>query len=234
MPNCKDYVNQGGLSRQAIFYAVDQSLGRLGTNYIDLLQIHRFDDTVPIEETMEALHDLIKMGKLRYIGASSMWAFQFAMMQSCAESRGWTKFVSMQGQYSLLYREEEREMIKYCRLTGVGFLSWGPLGKGALARPPDAPPTKRSSRAKDKSQTGPGKIDAEIVKRVHHVATEKGWRMSQVALAWMAKRITSPVVGINSVERLDEVLGMRGKELSAEEEVLLEELYRPREVDGHT
>jgi len=122
----KDYVNHGGLSRNAIFDAVERSLKRLGIEYIDLYQIHRFDYTTPIEETMQALHDLVRAGKVRYIGASSMWAFQFAMMQSCAEKNGWTKFVSMQNQYSLLYREEEREVNKYCNLTGVGLIPWEP------------------------------------------------------------------------------------------------------------
>ena len=122
MPQLKDYTNQGGLSRAAIFNAVDASLKRLNMDYMDLLQIHRFDPTTPIEETMEALHDLIKSGKVRYIGASSMWATQFAQMQFVAEKNGWTKFISMQNQYSLLYREEEREMNKYCDATGVGLI----------------------------------------------------------------------------------------------------------------
>jgi aryl-alcohol dehydrogenase-like predicted oxidoreductase len=122
LPHLKDYVNQGGLSRAAIFNAVDASLARLDTPYIDLLQIHRFDKHTPIEETMEALHDLVKAGKVRYIGASSMWATEFARMQFCAEKHGWTRFVSMQGHYNLLYREEEREMIRFCNETGVGLI----------------------------------------------------------------------------------------------------------------
>jgi aryl-alcohol dehydrogenase-like predicted oxidoreductase len=122
MPQLKDYTNQGGLSRQAIFNAVNASLKRLDLDYVDLLQIHRFDETVPIEETMEALHDLVKSGKVRYIGASSMWAVQFAQMQHVAEKNGWTKFVSMQNHYNLLYREEEREMNRFCNSTGVGLI----------------------------------------------------------------------------------------------------------------
>lgn len=122
LPQLKDYNNQAGLSRAAIFNAVEKSLARLDTPYIDLLQIHRFDKSTPIEETMEALHDLVKSGKVRYIGASSMWAVEFAMMQACAEKHGWTKFVSMQNHYSLLYREEEREMNRYCDATGVGLI----------------------------------------------------------------------------------------------------------------
>lgn len=126
----KDYVNVGGLSRVAIFNAVNNSLRRLGTDYIDLLQIHRFDPETPIEETMKALHDLVQSGKVHYIGASSMWAYQFAMMQATAERHGWTKFVSMQNHYSLVYREEEREMNRFCRETGVGLIPWGPLHAG--------------------------------------------------------------------------------------------------------
>jgi aryl-alcohol dehydrogenase-like predicted oxidoreductase len=133
MPLLRDYTNQGGLSRQAIFNAVNASLKRLDTDYIDLLQIHRFDPKTPIEETMEALHDLVKSGKVRYIGASSMWAVQFAQMQFAAEKHGWTKFVSMQNHYNLLYREEEREMIRFCNDTGVGLIPVSPLPHSHLS-----------------------------------------------------------------------------------------------------
>jgi aryl-alcohol dehydrogenase-like predicted oxidoreductase len=231
MPKTKDYVNHGGLSRQAIFQAVDASLKRLDTDYMDLLQIHRFDKDVPIEETMEALHDLVKMGKVRYIGASSMWTYQFAMMQSCAEAHGWTKFVSMQNHYNLLYREEEREMNKYCDVTGVGLIPWAPLCRGILARPPSVEKTERS--AKDMSRTGYSDIDKQIVKRVQEIAEKRGWKMSQVALAWINKRVTSPIIGFSSVERIDEALEVRGKDLTPEEEKYLEELYEPRKVEGH-
>ena len=232
MPTTKEYVNRGGLSRGGIFQAVDASLARLGTDYIDLLQIHRFDPDVPIEETMEALHDLIKAGKVRYIGASSMWTHQFVMMQACAEAHGWTKFVSMQNHYSLLYREEEREMNRYCRLTGVGIIPWGPLCRGALARPPGAPLTERWTT--DKAETGHGDVDAAIVRRAHEVSFRREWPMSHVALAWIGQRVTSPIVGISSVERLDEILGLRGKRLTSEEVTYLEELYQPRKVEGHS
>jgi aryl-alcohol dehydrogenase-like predicted oxidoreductase len=231
MPQTKDYVNHGGLSRQAIFQAVDASLKRLNTEYMDLLQIHRFDKDVPIEETMEALHDLVKMGKVRYIGASSMWTYQFAMMQSCAEAHGWTKFVSMQNHYNLLYREEEREMNKYCDLTGVGLIPWAPLCRGILARPPSAEKTERS--AEDRAKTGYSEVDKQIVKRVQEIAEKRGWKMSHVALAWINKRIASPTIGFSSVERIDEALEVRGKELTEEEEKYLEELYEAREVEGH-
>jgi aryl-alcohol dehydrogenase-like predicted oxidoreductase len=231
MPDAKDYVNQGGLSKQAIFQAVEASLKRLDTAYIDLLQVHRFDPHSPIDETMEALHDLVKMGKVRYIGASSMWTYQFVMMQSCAESHGWTRFVSMQNHYSLLYREEEREMNSYCNLTGVGLTPWAPLCRGFLARPPEAAQTERS--AKDKAQTGHSKVDKQIIRRVQEIASKRNWPMSHVALAWIRKRVASPIVGLSSLEQMDEILDARGKELTDDEERYLEELYEARKVEGH-
>jgi len=233
----KDYVNQGGLSRQAIFAAVDASLARLDTPYIDLLQIHRFDETVPIEETMEALHDLVKSGKVRYIGASSMWATQFARMQFTAEKNNWTKFVSMQNHYNLLYREEEREMNRFCNDTGVGLIPWAPLCRGHLARPyEEFGKTARSAPEKENSSgrnTGRGEPDVTIIKRVEELAKKKDWKMSQVALAWINKRISSPIIGFSSVERMDEALGARGKTLTEEEEKYLEELYVPKTISGH-
>lgn len=159
-----------GLSRIAIFSAVEASLKRLDTPYIDLLQIHRFDYNTPIEETMEALHDLVRSGKVRYIGASSMWATQFAQMQHAAEKRGWTKFISMQNQYSLLYREEEREMNRYCNDTGVGLIPWAPLAAGRLARPAES----FSSTDRAKTLDGLTENDAKIVKRVEEIAAKKG------------------------------------------------------------
>ena len=232
MQKTKDYINHGGLSRQAIFQAVDASLERLDTPYMDLLQIHRFDKETPIEETMEALHDLVRMGKVRYIGASSMFAYQFAMMQECAASHGWTKFVSMQNHYNLLYREEEREMNKYCDLTGVGLIPWAPLCRGILARPPGSDKTTRSS--KDGSETGYSDVDQQIIKRVQEIADKKGWKMSHVALAWINKRIASPIIGFSSVERIDESLDVKGKTLTEDEEKYLEELYEARKIEGHS
>ena len=183
----KDYVNIGGLSRRAIIHSVDQSLQRLGIDYLDLLQIHRFDPDTEIEETMEALHDVVKSGKVRYIGASSMWTYQLAMMQACAEKNGWTKFVSMQNHYSLLYREEEREMNKYCKLTGVALIPWAPLARGHLARPAsEFGNTVRSAGEKQRVvfPTGHTDTDQKIIARVEELAKKKGWKMSQVALAW--------------------------------------------------
>ncbi|KAF2083378.1 Aldo/keto reductase [Saccharata proteae CBS 121410] len=234
MKTTKDYINQGGLSRTAIFNAVDASLKRLDTGYLDLLQIHRFDATVPIEETMEALHDLVKSGKVRYIGASSMWAYQFAMMQFCAEKHGWTKFVSMQNQYSLCYREEEREMNKFCLETGVGLIPWAPLYRGHLARPLSSQETARSEATKKipvfKDMTGK---DPEIIKRVEELAGKKGWKMSQVALAWVVQKGALPIVGFSSVDRIDEACGVTGKTLSEEEMKYLEEPYETKAIVGH-
>lgn len=200
----KEYVNRGGLSRRAIHDAVDKSLARMGIDYIDLLQIHRFDPHTPVEETMEALHDLVKSGKVLYIGASSMWAYQFATMQFVAEKHGWTKFVSMQNHYNLLYREEEREMNKFCHETGVGLIPWAPLCRGHLARPPsDYGSTVRSAGEQKKPifTTGTSESDQVIIKRVQELAEKKGWKMSHVALAWINKRISSPIIGFSSVER---------------------------------
>ncbi|RFU35398.1 hypothetical protein B7463_g952, partial [Scytalidium lignicola] len=220
----KDYVNQGGLSRQAIFNAVEASLKRLDTPYLDLLQIHRFDPTTPIEETMEALHDLVKSGKVRYIGASSMWATQFAQLQFVAEKNGWTKFISMQNQYNLIYREEEREMIRFCNSTGVGLIPWAPLARGNLARPYEVFGSTIRSKP-EKEAGGLTEIDAKIIQRVQELAEKKGWKMTHVALAWINKRVSSPIVGFSSVARLDEAIEARGKTLTDEEEEYLEELF---------
>ncbi|CAO2655156.1 Nn.00g102200.m01.CDS01 [Neocucurbitaria sp. VM-36] len=229
----KEYVNQFGLSRTALFSAVDASLERLQTNYIDVFWIHRFDPYTPIEETMQALDDLVRCGKIRYIGASSMWTYQFAMMQFCAEKHGWTKFVAMQSHYSLLYREEEREMNRFCRATGVAIVPWGPLAQGQLARPLAARGTTARSAGGggDPSNTRPEAV--EIIQRVEKLAGDKGWTMSQVALAWTMKRVTSPIIGFSSVERINEALLAVGKCLSPTEEKYLEEVYTPLEVEGH-
>jgi aryl-alcohol dehydrogenase-like predicted oxidoreductase len=216
-------------------HQVNESLRRLETDYIDLLQIHRFDYNVPIEETMEALHDLVRSGKVRYIGASSMWTYQFAMMQFTAEKHGWTKFISMQNQYSLLYREEEKEMNAFCDLTGVGLIPWAPLCRGHLARPFDSyGKTERSSKEKEMgiTETGDNDIDRQIINRVEEIAKKHGWKMSHVALAWINKRISSPIIGFSSVARMDEAIEARGKTLTIEEEKYLMELYQPKKYNG--
>ncbi|KIY53431.1 Aldo/keto reductase [Fistulina hepatica ATCC 64428] len=225
--NSRDYVNQAGLSRAAIFNAVEVSLARLDTPYIDLYQIYRFDPETPVEETMKALHDLEQSGKVRYIGASSMRAWQFAHMNEVARRNGWTTFVSMQNEYSLIYREEEREMLPYCKFHGIDIIPWKfcfhPVCAGVLARPNNSPETDRQKVTKgtpiyiDVHET-----EAEIVDRVEALAKKHGWSMPQVALSWVKSKGTSPIIGVNSVERLEGNLTGR-LELTAEEISSLEE-----------
>ncbi|KAK7928924.1 aldo/keto reductase [Apiospora marii] len=232
----KDYMNAWGLSRSSIFHAVAASLERLGTPYIDLLQIHRFDEQVPPEETMGALDHLVKAGKVRYIGASSMWAYQLALLQQAADKHGYAKFVSMQNHYNLLYREEEREMNRYCHETGVGLIPWAPLASGQLARPRDqngASPRSTATQNGALYHDDDASASRAIVGHVQETARRRGWPMSHVALAWLNRRVAAPVVGLGSVARLDDVLGARGKVLTAEEEGYLDEQYRPRWVQGH-
>ncbi|KAK9413535.1 putative NADP-dependent oxidoreductase domain-containing protein [Seiridium unicorne] len=230
----KDYQNQGGLSRAAVFNAVDASLERLQTSYIDLLQIHRFDPTVPVEETMKALHDLVQSGKVRYIGASSMWTYQFAKLQTVAETHNWTKFVSMQNHYSLCYREEEREMNKYCNETGVGLIPWSPLYRGLLARPLGSAATVREESTKATAMgTAVSEADKTIIKRVEELAQKKGWKMSHVALAWILQKGTIPIVGFSNLGRLEEATEVRGKSLTEDEIKYLEEPYQPKNIAGH-
>ncbi|KAK1754272.1 NADP-dependent oxidoreductase domain-containing protein [Echria macrotheca] len=232
----KDYVNNFGLSRTAIFNQVEASLKRLDTDYIDLLQIHRWDPNTPPEETMKALHDLVQSGKVRYIGASSMWGTQFARLQFIAERNGWTKFVSMQNHYNLLYREEEREMNRFCNDTGVGLIPWAPLCRGHLARRPESFGTTPRSKTEKESQPGShGTVepDLTIIKRVVEVADKHEWPISHVALAWINKRVTSPIIGFSSVQRMEEAIDSRGKVLSEDEEKYLEELYQPKAISGH-
>jgi aryl-alcohol dehydrogenase-like predicted oxidoreductase len=203
---------------------VDNSLARLGTTYIDVLQIHRFDATTPPLETMQALHDLVQAGKVRYLGASSMRGTQFAQLQFLAEKYGLTKFISMQNYYNLCYREEEREMVPYCKETCVGLIPWSPLFAGRLARPVGY---DKSLRSKRPSPHHPGVTpeDEEIINRVEKIAEKKGWKMSHVALAWLKGKGTVPIVGINSVERIEEMCELRGKTLTEEEMAHLEEAY---------
>ncbi|OAX32991.1 Aldo/keto reductase [Rhizopogon vinicolor AM-OR11-026] len=228
-----EYVNQSGLSRAAIFNAVDASLARLETHYIDLLQIHRFDPSVTPEETMKALHDLVQSGKVRYIGASSMRCWQFAMLNEVAAKNGWTKFVSMQDEYSLLYREEEREMLAYCNYNGIGVIPYFTLACGVLARPIGAEITLMDSTEKTPFEKALGGRDTTIINRVEELAKKKNCKMSQIALAWVGSKVASPVVGINSVQRLQECI-VKGIELTPEEMVYLEEPYEPKVVRSHS
>lgn len=230
--NTRDYINNYGLSRTAIFNQVEASLARLDTPYIDLLQIHRADlDNTPAEETMKALHDLVQSGKVRYIGASSMWAWQLAHYNHVAEKNGWTKFVSMQNHYSLVYREEEREMNKYCKFAGIGLIPWGPLNGGQLARPfsARAETMRGEGRTKD---TPVSPHEEEIVNRVEKVAKDKGWKMSQVALAWINEKVTSPIVGFSSVQRMEEAI-IPDFKLTDDDVKFLEEPYQPTNIRGH-
>ncbi|PWW73594.1 Aldo/keto reductase [Tuber magnatum] len=235
----KDYVNRLGLSRKAIFSEVNASLERLGLDYIDLLQIHRCDPETPPEETMEALHDLVKSGKVRYIGASSMWTWQFCLYQQAAERNNWTKFISMQNQYSLAYREEERDMIPYCRATGVGIIPWAPLARGQLTRLPTAETNSERNDMEKRYQgaaffaVGSSEVDKRIISRIGEVADKKGWTMAEVALAWILGKDTTPIVGISKVDRVTDMVGLKGKGLNESEVEYLEELYVPREISGH-
>jgi aryl-alcohol dehydrogenase-like predicted oxidoreductase len=225
-----------GLSRAAILTQVDESLRRLGTDYIDLYQIHRYDADVPIEETMEALHDVVKAGKARYIGASSMWTWQFAQMQHAADRHGWTRFVSMQNQYNLLQREEEREMLPYCLDQGVGVIPWSPLARGRLTRPADAAGTARSETdgftkiLYDKT----AEADRAIVDAVGAIAEERGVNRAQVALAWMMGKptVTAPIVGTTKPHHLTDAVAAVDLKLGADEVQRLEEHYIARAASG--
>jgi aryl-alcohol dehydrogenase-like predicted oxidoreductase len=224
--------NGGGLSRKAIFAAIDDSLTRLGTDYVDLYQIHRFDMATPIEETMQALHDVVQQGKVRYLGASSMWAWQFAKAQHVAETHGWTRFVSMQDHYNLLNREEEREMLPLCLDQGVGVIPWSPLARGKLTRPWGETSTrsetdefgKRLYRDEDKA----------IVDRVREVAEGRGVPAAQVALAWVSRHpaVSAPIVGTTKPHHLTDAVESVSLTLSDEEVARLEEPYAPHEVVG--
>jgi aryl-alcohol dehydrogenase (NADP+) len=225
--------NGAGLSRKAILTEVDQSLRRLGTDYIDLYQIHRLDRTTPIEETLEALHDVVKAGKVRYLGASSMWAWQFSKALYVAEAHGWTKFVSMQDHYNLLNREEEREMLPLCLDRGIGVIPWSPLARGRLARPWDEV-TERSQSDAFGSRLYHEINDRPIVERVADVAAEHGVPMAQVAIAWMLSKpvITAPIIGATKPHHIDDAVAATAVVLSDAQIARLEELYQPHEVAG--
>ena len=224
--------NAAGLSRKAIMTEVDHSLRRLGMDYIDLYQIHRFDPTTPIEETMEALHDVVKAGKARYIGASSMWAWQFSKAQYVAEQHGWTKFISMQNHYNLLNREEEREMMPLCVDQGVGVIPWSPLARGRLTRDWDNATSRSETDEFGKGLYKPE--DQVIVERVAEVARELGAPRAQVALAWVLSKpfVTSPIVGATKDAHIDDAIAACELQLSAEHIARLEEPYTPHESVG--
>jgi aryl-alcohol dehydrogenase-like predicted oxidoreductase len=228
--------NDKGLSRKHIMSAIDASLKRLGTDYVDLYQIHRWDYNTPIEETMEALHDVVKAGKARYIGASSMYSWQFAQALYTADLHGWTRFVSMQPHYNLIYREEEREMIPLCQDQKIAVIPWSPLARGLLT----------GKRSKERNETERSKTDAfgkslysqdkdfDIVSRLSAIAEQKGLPNAQVALAWMLSKpaITAPIIGASKSGHLEDAVAALSVKLSDEEIVQLEELYQPHPVLG--
>ena len=224
--------NGRGLSRKAIMSEIDASLRRLGTDYVDLYQTHRWDDRTPIEETMEALHDVVKSGKARYIGASSMWAWQFAKAQHVAERNGWTRFVTMQNHYNLLYREEEREMLPLCADQGIGVIPWSPLARGRVTR--DWDETTNRSGTDQFGKTLYGTANREIVDAVAAIANERGVSRAQVALAWVAKHpaVTAPIVGVTKLSQLDDAVASVDVTLTADEISALEAPYTPQPIQG--
>jgi aryl-alcohol dehydrogenase-like predicted oxidoreductase len=225
----------GGLSRKAILNEVDASLKRLGTDYIDLYQIHRFDPRVPVEETMEALHDIVRAGKARYLGASSMYAWQFSKMQQAADLNGWTRFISMQDQYNLLNREEEREMHPYCQDSGVGVIPWSPLARGLLTRPWESKTGRSETDEFGKTlyrQTE--ESDKKTVDAVAAVADARRVPRAQVALAWVAQQdaVTAPIVGATKPNHLDDAAAAVELVLTADELEQLEQHYVPHAIEG--
>lgn len=229
-------ANHRGLSRKRIFASVKGSLDRLGLDYIDVLQCHRFDVETPIEETMQALHDVVQLGWVRYIGMSSCWAWQFQLMQQYAISNRLTPFVSMQNQHSAMYREEEREMMPMLKYYGIGVIPWGPMAGGLITRPfKDMKATVRAAGLpKDGRGDQPG--DKRVVDKVEEIATKRNVPMAEIALAWSLQSpwVTAPIVGIKSTERLDELLKALETKLTAEEIESINEQYEPVKVRGHT
>ncbi len=233
-----DKPNQGGLSRKHIFQAVDDSLRRLGTDYIDLYQIHRWDSKTPIEETLEALNDLVRAGKVRYLGASSMWAYQFSRALHLASAHGWSRFVSMQNHYNLVYREEEREMIPLCREEGVGIIPWSPLARGFLAGNRTREKSGDTIRARSDAyahQMYYRDSDWAVVDVVKTLAAQHGAAPAQIALAWMLHKpgITAPIIGARTLDQLEQAVAALDVSLTGEALAALEAPYEPHPVLGH-
>jgi len=231
-------VNDGGLSRKHILDSIDKSLQRLQMDYVDLYQIHRWDDDTPIEETMEALNDVVRAGKARYIGASSMYAWQFAKAQHTAERHGWTRFVSMQNHYNLVYREEEREMIPLCLDQGVGLIPWSPLARGFLAgnrQRGGGGTTTRSQSDPFANELYFREEDFQIVECAHEIGKARGVSGPQIALAWMLNKphIAAPIIGASKMEYLDQAIAALDIQLTEDEVKRLEEPYKPHPVLGH-
>jgi aryl-alcohol dehydrogenase-like predicted oxidoreductase len=228
--------NGKGLSRKAILTEIDASLRRLGTDWVDLYQIHRWDYETPIEETMEALHDVVRAGKARYIGASSMYAWQFAKSLRVAERNGWTKFVSMQNYVNLLYREEEREMLPLCRDEGIGVIPWSPMARGRLTRDWDETSARQETDEFGRNlYARTGDADRKVVEAVAKVAAARGVPRAQVALAWVLQKpgITAPIVGATKLGQLDDAVAAMSLGLTSEEIAALEAPYVPHAVVGH-
>ena len=229
--------NNWGLSRKHIFSAIDESLTRLNMDYVDLYQIHRFDPTVPVEETMDALHDVVKSGKVRYIGASSMYAWQFQQMQFAAERSGTTKFISMQNHYNLIYREEEREMLPLCRATGVGVIPWSPLARGFLTGNRERDGVKLTTRAETDSFAEMLYVDSDfdVVDVVREIAARRNVPAAQIALAWLLHQqgVSAPIIGATKLSHLDDAVASLKVELTADELSALEAPYVPHRILGH-
>jgi aryl-alcohol dehydrogenase (NADP+) len=231
--------NRGGLSRKHILSAIDASLRRLGMDYVDLYQIHRFDPTTPLDETLEALHDVVRAGKARYVGASSMAAWRLTKALYLADLHGWTRFVSMQNHYNLVYREEEREMLPLCSEEGIGVIPWSPLARGFLTgsrKRGEAPATKREESDEHAHAMYYADADWQVAERVVEVATARGVAPAQVALAWLLAQpgVVAPIIGATKIEHLEAAVSAVSLELSTEECQRLEECYRPHPVLGHT
>jgi aryl-alcohol dehydrogenase (NADP+) len=234
-----DGPNSRGLSRKHLLDAIDGSLTRLGVDYVDLYQIHRFDHETPIEETLEALHDIVKAGKARYIGASSMYAWQFMKMLAVADAHGWTRFVSMQNHYNLVYREEEREMLPLCREEGIGVIPWSPLARGFLAgnrRGAERGDTVRARTDDFAHKLYYAESDFTIADRVAELAARRGLKPTQIALAWLLAKpgVTAPIIGASRLPHLDEALAALDVRLDAGELQFLEAPYQPHAVLGHS
>jgi aryl-alcohol dehydrogenase (NADP+) len=231
-----DDLNQRGLSRKHIFHAIDDSLRRLQTDYVDLYQIHRYDSCTPVEETLEALADVVRAGKALYVGASSMWAWQLANMLSLAGQRGWPRFVTMQNHYNLLYREEEREMIPLCHAESLGLIPWSPLARGLLARSRQVGTVR--SKTDDFATSlyaGTTESDDKVIARVQALAAAKGVPPARIALAWLLHKpvVTAPIVGASKPQHIEDAVGALSIKLTAEEMVSLEQPYVPHPVVGH-
>jgi 1-deoxyxylulose-5-phosphate synthase len=228
--------NGAGLSRKAILQEIDASLRRLGTDYVDLYQIHRWDSTTPIEETLEALNDVVRSGKARYIGASSMFAWQFAQALEISKRNGWARFISMQNFVNLIYREEEREMLPLCRAEGIGVIPWSPLARGRLARPSDAEATNRSAKDRfgAKLYEHVSDSDRQIIDEVGSIASRRNVSRAQVALAWLLDKpgITAPIIGATKPEHLKDAVSALEVKLTQEEVKALEAPYVPHQVAG--